>query len=184
MGISGEGAVPNGTCPARAVVVVTKDTGMSTTMTRMMVIGMTTKTLRFIEMLLFLAQASNTKISMGQWSKRARLDGGVTPIGALHRSDFLLLGSNDFLSKAAQRLVVTVTQLSFCHVDSSLVMWHHHGDEVLIDVIGWLDLHGGHHPGHGRIALSYERHFLSIGREGCVFLCNTYDESTGKQYHP
>jgi len=70
-----------------------------------------------------------------------------------HRRDLLLLSDDDFLGEAAKRFVVSIAQLGFCHVDGTLVMRHHHRDEVSIHVVGWLDLHPCHHPCHRRISL-------------------------------
>src|SRR5258708_2244507 len=73
MGISGEVAVPNGTCPAQAVGVATKAEGVSRAMTRVMVVSMTEKVLCFMEVLLLVASATyvgvqyyTTRLYVGQ----------------------------------------------------------------------------------------------------------------------
>src|SRR5216683_5348170 len=70
-----------------------------------------------------------------------------------HRRDLLLLSGDDFLGKTEKRLVVSIAQLGFGHVNGALVMGHHHRDEVSIHIVGRLDLHRCHHPGHSSIAL-------------------------------
>src|SRR5260370_13708785 len=70
---------------------------------------------------------------------------------AAHDRYLLLLRSDDLLGKTAQRLAAAVAQLLIGHVNGALVMRHHHGHEVSIHVVGWLDLHRDHHPSHPRI---------------------------------
>jgi hypothetical protein len=46
----------------------------------------------------------------------------------------LQLGDDDFLSHAPERLITSVTQFSLRHLDGTLVVRHHHCDEVSIDI--------------------------------------------------
>lgn len=90
----------------------------------------------------------------------------------LHRGDLLHLVHDDFLRDAPKLLVLAVAQLDHRHVDGTLMMRVHHGDEVAIDVTGWLRRHVVHHLGHRHIVLLQERGFLGaqpcrrIGRVG------------------
>ena len=74
-----------------------------------------------------------------------------------HRDDLLLLIDDDLLRDAPQLLVVAIAQLGQRHVDRALMVRDHHGGEVGVDVAGRLDLHAGHHLGHGAVVLGQER---------------------------
>ena len=72
---------------------------------------------------------------------------------------------------------MSVLQLSLSHVDGALVVWHHHRDEVVVDVARGLHGHVGHHLVHRRIRSTHERSitarrgFLRRSCRRCVMSC-------------
>jgi hypothetical protein len=66
----------------------------------------------------------------------------------LHRRDLLLLGNDNLLGKTLELLAFPEAQNSQRHVDSALMMWHHHRHEIAVYVAGRCDHHVGHHLVH------------------------------------
>src|SRR4029077_13381335 len=51
-----------------------------------------------------------------------------------HCRYLLQLGDNDFLGHASERLIASVAQFGLRHLDCTLVMRHHHCNEISIDI--------------------------------------------------
>src|SRR6476620_1659479 len=76
-----------------------------------------------------------------------------------HRGDLLLLGNDDLLSEPPDLRVATVAEHRNCHLDRALMVRHHHGYEIDVDVPGRFHRHVVHHFVHGGVILREERRF-------------------------
>jgi hypothetical protein len=77
---------------------------------------------------------------------------------------------DDTLSQTAKLLIMAVFELGSGHVDGTLLVGHHEGDEIAIDVAGRIGhAHVQAHLADGQVIVDYELELGSIaGRSGDV----------------
>ena len=73
-----------------------------------------------------------------------------------HHGDLLLLCNDNFLSKPLDLRVAPVAKHRSRHRDRALMVRHHHGDEVGINIACGLHCHIVHHFLHGCAVLGHE----------------------------